>query len=111
VFGFDNCQEVLAFPEIPLRELSRIPDGVNFMVLNRRDPPKSLIRLRDLELRSREMTRGLHSESDGRAAGLDLMVQKAKKDMGNSRALKTQSSACGGKKEGRPLRKALRMQG
>jgi ATP/maltotriose-dependent transcriptional regulator MalT len=46
VLVFDNFQEApeeSPLPEIFLNGLSRIPEGVNFMVLSRRDPPESLI--------------------------------------------------------------------
>lgn len=118
VLLFDNFQEApeeIPLSEILLNALSRVPEGVNFLVLSRKHPPESLIRLRanhqmgilgwdelrlsfgetegiarlhDPELRSKETLQKFHIESDGWAAGLVLMVEGGKRVNGEINGLK-----------------------
>lgn len=106
---FDNYHEVpinSPFHEIILNGLSRIPEGINVILISRHDPPPILIQLRANQLMemigwdelrltpeessglvrlrtrgklSRETTQHLHSVTDGWAAGLVLMLESIKK--------------------------------
>lgn len=109
VLVFDNYHEVpinSPFHEIILNGLSRIPEGINVILISRHDPPPILIQLRANQLMemigwdelrltpeessglvrlrtrgklSRETTQHLHSVTDGWAAGLVLMLESIKK--------------------------------
>jgi ATP/maltotriose-dependent transcriptional regulator MalT/DNA-binding SARP family transcriptional activator len=109
ILVFDNYQEVPSespFHEIILNGLSRIPEGINVILISRHDPPRVLIRLRanqmmqmigwdELRLTleesagvvrlrskqklSRETVRHLNELTDGWAAGLILMLEGARR--------------------------------
>jgi len=109
ILVFDNYQEVPSespFHEIILNGLSRIPEGINVILISRHDPPRVLIRLRanqmmqmigwdELRLTleesagvvrlrskqklSRETVRHLNESTDGWAAGLILMLEGARR--------------------------------
>ncbi len=109
VLVFDNYQEVPVhspFHEIILNGLSRIPEGINVILISRHDPPSNLIQLRANQLMemigwdelrltpeessgvirlrtqgklSRETTQHLHNVSNGWAAGLVLMLESIKR--------------------------------
>jgi len=102
---FDNCQEVpedSPLHEILLSGFSRIPEGINLVLISRSDPPSAFVRLRAnnllailgweelrlnleesrsiIKLRiqqklSRESVRHLHDTTDGWTAGLVLMLE------------------------------------
>ncbi|MCX5914108.1 MAG: BTAD domain-containing putative transcriptional regulator [Deltaproteobacteria bacterium] len=108
VMIFDNYQEVPAdssFHGAILQALSRIPDRLNVILISRGDPPPSFarlhanqqmeilgwndlrltleecrgfIRLSAKEVPAPEMIRHLHGTADGWAAGLVLMLERAK---------------------------------
>lgn len=109
VVVLDNYQEVpdgSPFQEVVLNGLSYIPEGINVILVSRRDPPPVLIRLQanhfmeilgwnELRLTlgesgglvrlrtqgkmSRETTQHLHNVTDGWAAGLVLMLESIKR--------------------------------
>ena len=109
ILVFDNFHEVPEegpLPEIILNSLTRLPEGLNFFIVSRSEPPPALIRLRanrqmgtmgwdelrlnlaetagiiqlrDPALRSKKMIQHLHEASGGWAAGLVLMMEGAKK--------------------------------
>ena len=109
VFVFDNYQEIPAnspFHEIILNGLSRIPEGINVILISRSEPPPVLIQLRAnnmmrilgwnelrltpeessaivrLRLKQRvpkETIQHLHQTVDGWAAGLVLMLEGIKR--------------------------------
>ena len=106
---FDNYQEVPAnspFHEVILNGISRIPEGINFILISRTEPPPALIRLRannlisilgweELRLtlaesvglvrlrakqkQSKEAIRHLHNMTSGWAAGLVLMLESVRR--------------------------------
>ncbi len=106
---FDNYHEVpidSPFHEIILNGLSRIPKGINVILISRHGPPPNLIQLRANQLMemiswdelrltpeestglirlrtrdrlSRETTQQLHNVADGWAAGLVLMLESIKR--------------------------------
>jgi LuxR family maltose regulon positive regulatory protein len=106
---FDNCQEVsedAPFHEIILNGLSRFPEGVRTILVSRRDPPPTLVRLQAnhqmeilgwdklrltpeesggiIRLRARKkQTKDtislLHRAADGWTAGLVLMLESVEK--------------------------------
>ena len=108
VVVFDNYQEAPGespFHEAILKGLSDLPPGINALLISRSDPPSALIRLRAnhlmeilnwKELRltleesdgivklrskqklSKETVADLHKAADGWAAGLVLMLERAK---------------------------------
>ncbi len=110
ILVFDNFHEVPEeglLPDIILNSLTRLPEGINIFILSRSDPPPALIRLRandqmgrvgwdELrltlteadgiiqlrapELRSKRMIEHLHETSNGWAAGLVLMMARARKE-------------------------------
>ncbi len=110
VLVFDNYQDVpegSPFHEIILNGLSSVPDGLNIILISRKDPPPALVRLQAnkfieilgwSELRltleestgmvrlrsglkwSREWLNRLYHTTDGWAAGLVLMVENAKRE-------------------------------
>jgi len=105
IIVFDNYHEVPAdspFHEVILNGLSRIPEGINIILISRSEPPPELIRLRAnnlmnvlgwdelrltleestgiIRLRSKrklskETVRHLNESTDGWAAGLVLMLE------------------------------------
>ena len=107
---FDNYQDVpegSPFHEMILHGLSAIPDGLNIILISRKDPPPAFVRLQAsqfmeilgwnklrltlkesagmVRLRSRlrwpkEWLNHLYQTTDGWAAGLVLMVEKAKRE-------------------------------
>ena len=109
VLIFDNYHEVAIhspFHEIILNGLSRIPEGINVILISRHEPPPILIQLRANQLMemigwdelrltseessglvrlhtqgkmSRETTQHLHNVTDGWAAGLVLMLESIKR--------------------------------
>ena len=109
VLVFDNYHEVpihSPFHEIILNGLSRIPQGINVILISRHDPPPILIQLRANQLMemigwdelrltpeessglvrlrtqgklSRQTTKHLHNVTDGWAAGLVLMLESIKR--------------------------------
>ncbi len=109
IIVFDNYQEVPAnspFHEVILNGLSRIPEGINVILISRTEPPPALIRLRannlmgnlgweELRLNPeesgsivrsktrqklpKETIRHLHNTTDGWAAGLILMLESMKR--------------------------------
>jgi len=109
VLVFDNYHEVpiySPFHEIIFNGLSRIPEGINVILISRHDPPSNLIQLRANQLMemigwdelrlspeessglirlrtqgklSRETTQHLHNITDGWAAGLVLMLESIKR--------------------------------
>lgn len=121
IIVFDDYQEVGSdslFHEVIRNGLSQIPPGIAIILISRRDPPPALIRtcmshqteiLNYTSLRltleeSREIirlrTRGtfseeavchLHKMTDGWAAGLVLMLLKAKADGADSQAMVSSS--------------------
>ncbi len=106
---FDNYHEVTIrspFHEIIFNGLSRIPEGINVILISRHEPPPILVQLRanhlmerigwdELRLTSeesgglvrlrtqgkmsRETTQHLHNVTDGWAAGLVLMLESIKR--------------------------------
>jgi DNA-binding SARP family transcriptional activator len=110
VLVFDNYQDVpegSPFHEIILNGLSSVPDGLNIILISRKDPPPAFVRLqanqfmeilgwndlrltleesaRMVRLRSRrkqpkEWLNHLYQTTDGWAAGLVLMVENAKRE-------------------------------
>jgi LuxR family maltose regulon positive regulatory protein len=110
VLVLDNYQDVpegSPFHEMILDGLSNIPDGINVILVSRKDPPPVFIRLQanhlmetlgwnDLRLTfeesdgvvrlraklkwSKEWIEHLHKTTDGWAAGLVLMVENAKRE-------------------------------
>ncbi len=109
IIVFDNYQEVPSespFHEIILNGVSRIPEGVNVILISRTEPPSAFIRLRanhqmevmgwdDLRLTfmesvgmvrlrskqklSREIVKHLNEMADGWAAGLVLMLESIRR--------------------------------
>ena len=107
---FDNYQDVpegSPFHEMILNGLSAIPEGVNVIVVSRKDPSpvfirfqanqlmeilgwnelrltleesREMVRLRSKLKWSREWIEHLHKTTDGWAAGLVLMVENAKRE-------------------------------
>lgn len=105
---FDNCHHLTPdspFHEVILNGLSAIPDGFNFIMISRNEPPPGYARLRanrqmgligwnDLrftpcesskmialrapEIDSKEMMDGLHTITDGWIAGLILILEGVK---------------------------------
>lgn len=108
VMVFDNFHEVTSpsqFHEVIQNGLSEIPTGINVIIISRSEPPQVLERMRanqlmsviswdDLHLRldefkgiirhkgfkkmSNDMIRKLHTNTEGWAAGLLLMLEKSK---------------------------------
>ena len=106
---FDNYQDIpdgSPFHELILNGLSHIPEGINVILISRREPPPALIRLRanhlmeligwnELRLTleesggivrfraqqklSKKVMRHLHETADGWAAGLVLMLESIKR--------------------------------
>ena len=109
VIVFDNYQEVpddSPFHEVIREGLSRVPDGMNIILISRRSPPDAFVRLRANRLiemigwselkftldESRGMIRlrghkgmpahavkQLHEKTDGWAAGLVLLIEEMKR--------------------------------
>jgi ATP/maltotriose-dependent transcriptional regulator MalT/DNA-binding SARP family transcriptional activator len=109
VLVFDNYQEVpihSPFHEIILNGLSRIPEGINVILISRHDPPSNFIQLRANQLMemigwdelrctpeessefirlrtqgklSRETIQHLHNVSNGWTAGLVLMLESIRR--------------------------------
>jgi ATP/maltotriose-dependent transcriptional regulator MalT len=110
VLVFDNYQDVpegSPFDEIILNGLSSVPDGLNIILISRKDPPPVFVRLQanqfmkilgwgELRLTLKESTgmarlrsglkwskewlNHLYHTTDGWAAGLVLMAEKAKRE-------------------------------
>src|SRR4030042_3046920 len=106
---FDNYQEVpphSSLHEIILNGLSRVPEGINIILISRTEPPPAIIRLRAnnlisilgweelrlnteesrsiIKLKTRqklpkETIQHLHNTTDGWAAGLILMLESIKR--------------------------------
>ena len=117
VVVFDNYHEVPAdssFHEVILNGLSRIPEGINVILISRSDPPPALIRLRanhqmeilgweELRLtqkesegiirlraqakKTKETVSLLHKAADGWAAGLVLMLESVERKVIEPQAL------------------------
>jgi LuxR family maltose regulon positive regulatory protein len=109
IIVFDNYQEVPSespFHEIILNGLSRIPEGVNVILISRNEPPpfyarlqanrqmgligwnelrftqkesRSIISFRAPEIRSKEAIERLHKITDGWVAGLILISEGLKR--------------------------------
>ncbi len=105
ILVFDNYQEIpsaSSFHEVILNGLSRIPEGINVIIISRSDPPPGfirllanhqmevigwdelrltleesagIVRLRSKQMLSRETVRHLNESADGWAAGLILMLE------------------------------------
>ena len=118
---FDNHQEVpegSPFHEVILNGLSRLPEGLNVILVSRKDPPPLLIRMRanermdvlswnELRLtleesagiirlrtkarQSKDSILHLHNTTDGWVAGLILMLESAKEKGIDPKALENLS--------------------
>jgi ATP/maltotriose-dependent transcriptional regulator MalT len=118
---FDNYQEVpegSPFHEVILNGLSRLPEGLNVILVSRKDPPPLLIRMRanermevlgwnELRLtleesagiirlrtkarQSKDSILRLHNTTDGWVAGLILMLESAKEKGIDPKALENLS--------------------
>ncbi|MDH4258545.1 MAG: hypothetical protein OEV50_07000, partial [Candidatus Aminicenantes bacterium] len=114
---FDNYHEVQdnsPLPEVILNGLSRIPEGINVILISRSEPPPALIRLRanhqmevlgwnNLRLtlkesegivrlraqqkKAKDTISLLHKAADGWAAGLVLMLESVEREVMEPQAL------------------------
>lgn len=117
VLVFDNYQDIPSespFHEIILNGLSRIPEGINVILVSRENPPPSLIRLhanqqmamlrwedlrltpeessgiirlRAQEKQTKETISLLHKAADGWAAGLVMMMESVERKVIEPKAL------------------------